>query len=90
MDVHTDPTARAAALLRDHRASIDRLDAIIDLMGSGAVRAVDCFKVLFRRPIGLDVIGMATGESLAHLRRLEVEGRAVREESGGTWWYSRR
>ena len=29
MDDHTDPAARAAALLRDHRASIDRLDAII-------------------------------------------------------------
>lgn len=25
----TDPTARAATLLRDHRASIDRLDAIL-------------------------------------------------------------
>ncbi len=29
MDAVTDPTARAAALLRDHRASIDRLDAIL-------------------------------------------------------------
>lgn len=29
MDAATDPAARAAALLRDHRASIDRLDAII-------------------------------------------------------------
>ena len=29
MDAATDPTARAAALLRDHRASIDRLDAIL-------------------------------------------------------------
>ena len=45
--------------------------------------------MLFRRPIGLDVIGMATGESLAHLHRLEIEGRAVREERGGTWWFAR-
>ena len=29
MDAPADPIARAAALLRDHRASIDRLDAII-------------------------------------------------------------
>lgn len=29
MDARTDPAARAAALLRDHRASIDRLDAIL-------------------------------------------------------------
>ena len=28
-DNATDPVARAAALLRDHRASIDRLDAIL-------------------------------------------------------------
>ena len=29
MDTPADPVARAAALLRDHRASIDRLDAIL-------------------------------------------------------------
>ena len=29
MDARADPAARAAALLRDHRASIDRLDAIL-------------------------------------------------------------
>ncbi len=87
---HGDPFyglhTRLDALDREHR---DRLDAIVDLMADAPVRAVDCFKVLFRRPIGQDVIGMATGESLAHLRRLEVEGRAVREERDGIWWYSR-
>ncbi len=30
---------------------------------------------------------MATGESLAHLRRLEVEGRAVKDVVDGVWWY---
>ncbi len=53
------------------------------------MRAVDCFPWLFRRPIGGDVIGMATGEALAHLRRLEIEGRAVREVRGGVWWFRR-
>ena len=52
-------------------------------------RAVDCFPQLFRRPIGPDVIGMATGEALAHLRHLEVTGRAVRTTRDGVWWYSR-
>jgi hypothetical protein len=32
---------------------------------------------------------MATGETLAHLRHLEVTGRAVRETRDGVWWYSR-
>jgi hypothetical protein len=30
---------------------------------------------------------MATGEALAHLRHLEVEGRAAREAQGGVHWY---
>ena len=87
---HGDPFyglyTRLDALRDEH---LDRLDAIIDLMAAGPVRATDCFKVLFRRPIGLDVIGMATGEALAHLRRLELEGRAVREDRDGVWWFAR-
>lgn len=51
-------------------------------------RAVDCFPVLFGRAIDDSVYGLATGEALAHLRRLEVEGGAVREERGGVWWFS--
>jgi hypothetical protein len=30
---------------------------------------------------------MATGEALAHLRRLEIEGRAAKEVRDGVWWY---
>ena len=58
-------------------------------MATAPIRAVDAFPLLFRRPIGPDVIGMATGEALAHLRRLVVEGRAIREERDGVWWYAR-
>lgn len=87
---HGDPFyglhARLDALDREHR---DRLDALVDHMADGPKRAVDCFTKLFRRPIGPDVIGMATGEALAHLRHLEVTGRAVRETRDGAWWYSR-
>jgi hypothetical protein len=32
-------------------------------------------------------LGLATGEAMAHLRRLEVEGRAVREVRDGAHWY---
>jgi glyoxylase-like metal-dependent hydrolase (beta-lactamase superfamily II) len=53
-------------------------------------RAVDCFAQLFRRPIEEPLmLGLATGEALAHLRHLEVEGRAVREVRGGVWWFRR-
>ena len=86
---HGDPFyglhARLDALDREHR---DRLDALSDHLAEPR-RAVDCFPILFRRAIGNDVIGMATGEALAHLRRLEVEGRATREERDGTWWFRR-
>lgn len=86
---HGDPFrglhARLDALAREHH---DRLDALVAHMTEPR-RAVDCFAQLFRRPIGPDVIGMATGEALAHLRHLEVTGRAVRRERGGVWWYSR-
>ena len=86
---HGDPFyglhARLDALEREHR---ERLDALVAHMTEPR-RAVDCFAQLFRRPIGPDVIAMATGEAMAHLRHLEVTGRAQRETRDGAWWYSR-
>ena len=86
---HGDPFyglhARLDALAAEHR---DRLDALAAHLATPA-RAVDCFGVLFRRPVDGKVIGMATGEALAHLRRLEIEGRAVREGRDGVWWFAR-
>ena len=35
------------------------------------------------------VYGLATGEAMAHLRRLEVEGRAVRDVRDGVHCFSR-
>jgi glyoxylase-like metal-dependent hydrolase (beta-lactamase superfamily II) len=75
--------ARLDALDHGHR---DRLDALHDHL-SEPKRAVDCFSILFGRKIDGSIIGLATGESMAHLRRLEVEGRAVREVRDGTSWY---
>jgi hypothetical protein len=42
---------------------------------------------LFARQVDDSMLGLATGEALAHLRRLEVEGRAVREMRDGVHWY---
>jgi glyoxylase-like metal-dependent hydrolase (beta-lactamase superfamily II) len=51
-------------------------------------RAVDVFSVLFRRRIVLEMLGMATGESVAHLNCLIERGLAAREfDDSGVAWY---
>lgn len=75
--------ARLDALDHGHR---DRLDALAEHLVEPK-RAVDCFPILFGRAIDDSIIGLATGEAMAHLRRLEVEGRAVREVRDGVNWY---
>lgn len=77
--------ARLDALAKGHRERLDALHARL----AEPCRAVDCFSVLFGRAIGDGSYGLATGEALAHLRRLEVEGRAVREVRDGVNWYRR-
>jgi glyoxylase-like metal-dependent hydrolase (beta-lactamase superfamily II) len=76
--------ARLEALDYGHR---DRLDALHAHLKEPR-RAVDCFSILFGRKIDDGLIGLATGESMAHLRRLEVEGRATREVREGVNWYA--
>ncbi len=78
--------ARLDALDHGHR---DRLDALHAHL-SEPRRAVDCFGILFARQIDDNMYGLATGEAMAHLRRLEVEGRAVREVRDGVHWYAAR
>jgi glyoxylase-like metal-dependent hydrolase (beta-lactamase superfamily II) len=84
---HGDPFtglhARLDAMDREHRERLDDLAAFL----AEPRRAVDCFGLLFHRAIGPEMLGMATGEALAHLRRLEVEGRAVRDTCDGVWWW---
>jgi glyoxylase-like metal-dependent hydrolase (beta-lactamase superfamily II) len=85
---HGDPFhglhARLDALDSEHRARLDELHIFL----AEPRRVVDCFGRLFRRAIGQDMLGMATGEAMSHLRRLEVEGRAKRETRDGIWWFS--
>lgn len=75
--------ARLDALAAGHQG---RLDALAERLAEPA-RAVDCFATLFGREIDDGSYGLATGEAMAHLRYLEVEGRAVREDRNGASWY---
>jgi len=88
---HGDPFtglhARLDAMDREHRERLDELHAFLATDQDVGKRAIDVFGRLFRRAIGPDMLGMATGEALAHLRRLEVEGRAVKDVRDGIWWY---
>ncbi|WP_374146121.1 MBL fold metallo-hydrolase [Sphingomonas sp. 28-63-12] len=83
-DVFSGLHVRLDALDREHR---DRLDELAIFIAEAPRRAVDCFGRLFRRAIGPEVLGMATGEALAHLRRLEIDGRAAKDVIDGVWWY---
>jgi glyoxylase-like metal-dependent hydrolase (beta-lactamase superfamily II) len=78
--------ARLDALAFGHRDRLDALHAKLD----EPRRAVDCFRILFFRRIDDSMLGLATGEALAHLRRLEVEGRAVRQVRDDVHWYRAR
>ena len=85
---HGDPFeglhARAAELSAGHATSLKRLRRSL----AEPKRAVDVFGALFARSIDDSVLGMATGESLAHLNYLVARGEAVREtDADGVWWY---
>lgn len=77
--------ARLDALIDGHRKQLARLE---ERLGEAPRRAVDCFGVMFARPIDDNLLGMATGETLAHLRWLERRGRARTEDRDGVWWWS--
>ncbi|MGN6290590.1 MAG: MBL fold metallo-hydrolase [Sphingopyxis terrae] len=75
---------RLMALRDEHRM---RLYKVAEAVAEAPMRAVDTFPLLFNRPIGGHNQNLATGEALAHLKRLEVEGRVRKEDRGGVWWY---
>lgn len=77
--------ARLEALIEGHHKQLERLGG---RLREAPRRAVDCFGVMFARPISDDLLGMATGETLAHLQHLELRGRATREVRDGVWWFS--
>jgi len=78
--------ARLDRLAAAHEEGLLRLERLLDQPR----RAVDVFGSLFKRPIDAAVLGMATGEAIAHLNRLRVAGRVIRDcDADGVWWWRR-
>jgi len=78
--------ARLDQLSAQHRAALARLQELL----AAPRRAVDVFGALFARPIGPEVLGMATGEAVAHLNHLLWSGCARRDRAAdGVWWWRR-
>jgi len=77
-------TTRLEALIRGHEVALKRLERTLRTPS----RAVDVFSALFARPVGDEVLSMATGEAIAHLNYMAREGRArrSRDEAGVDWW----
>jgi glyoxylase-like metal-dependent hydrolase (beta-lactamase superfamily II) len=77
--------ARLDALTRGHEVALKRLRRTLKTPS----RAVDVFPALFARPVGDGVLGMATGEALAHLNYLHDKGQATcRIDAEGVVWWS--
>lgn len=77
--------SRIADIRKHHE---ERLTILVEAARGSpeGLRAVDCFKLLFRREIGAGNIGLATGEALAHLHLLESRGTFSRHrDSEGAW-----
>lgn len=72
---------RLRGLVEGHERSLERLRKRLQ---EGPKRAVDLFGAMFARKIGPDVLGMATGEAIAHMNCLIGRGlaRAVEDREG--------
>lgn len=85
---HGDPFKglhiRLMALRDEHRM---RLYNLAEAIAEQPMRAVDSFPYLFNRTITDEHLHLATGEALAHLKRLQVEGRISPENRDGVIWY---
>jgi glyoxylase-like metal-dependent hydrolase (beta-lactamase superfamily II) len=88
LPAHNDPFrglhARLDHLIAGHERSLLRLERLLQK----PIRAVDTFSILFKRTIGGDNLGMATGEAIAHLNCLIHRGKAARATGAdGVDWY---
>jgi glyoxylase-like metal-dependent hydrolase (beta-lactamase superfamily II) len=92
LPAHNEPFHGAHARLTDlidgHDRGVDRREP---RLRARPRRVVELFGALFARAIGPDLLGMATGETIAHLNCLMVRGRANREiGADGVAYYSAR
>lgn len=76
---------RLDSLVEGHETALSRLLSRLDT----PKRAVDLFGAVFARAISPDVLGMATGETLAHLNCLKRRGQVTSVRDGGTTLYRR-
>lgn len=76
---------RLDALVDGHELALTRLMSRLDT----PKRVVDLFGAVFARAIDKENLGMATGETLAHLNCLKRRGLVVSEQDGGTTLYRR-
>ena len=88
LPAHNDPFlglhTRLRHLINSHERGLERLQKAL----AEPRRAVDVFGSLFARAIGPSLLGMATGESLAHLNCLIGRGQAVAtQDADGVVWY---
>ena len=88
LPAHNDPFiglhARLDHLIRGHERGLERLRGLL----VQPKRSIDVFGALFARKINQDVLGMATGESLAHLNCLVGRGEALAEtDADGVIWF---
>ncbi|MEK8052314.1 MBL fold metallo-hydrolase [Ideonella sp. DXS22W] len=91
LPAHNEPFrglhARLQRLMRGHQRGLQRLGRTLR---DGPRRAIDVFGALFARPIDGkgELLGMATGESMAHLNHLVHRGEVRAElDAAGVRWY---
>ena len=75
---------RLSQLLESHKKDLDQLFHHLETPR----RAIDCFSALFNREIDEHSLGLATGETMAHLNCLMHRGRVTRTlDAQGIYWY---
>jgi len=89
LPAHNEPFVgahkRLESLVEGHETALSRLLSRLDT----PKRAVDLFGAVFARAIDPDSLGMATGETMAHLNCLKRRGQIVSVHDGGTTLYRR-
>ncbi|MFT4822217.1 MAG: glyoxylase-like metal-dependent hydrolase (beta-lactamase superfamily II) [Halioglobus sp.] len=78
---------RLTQVIEAHERDLDKLFEHLE----EPRRAVDCFPALFKREITSGLMGMATGEAMAHLNCLLGRRRALRsrDEHGVDWYHQK-